>query len=54
MIWLYVMQTADTWEADAEAVRRHYTVTHMADAVLKAYQDAQRQSSVENLPHAGR
>ena len=26
----------------AEGVRRHYTVTHMADAVLKAYQDAQR------------
>jgi glycosyltransferase involved in cell wall biosynthesis len=40
--------------AGAEAVRRHYTVTHMANAVLKAYQDAQRQSSVENLPHAGR
>ncbi len=26
----------------AEGVRSHYTVTHMADAVLKAYQDAQR------------
>ena len=26
----------------AEGVRNHYTVTHMAGAVLKAYQDAQR------------
>jgi len=26
----------------AEGVRNHYTVAHMADAVLKAYQDAQR------------
>ncbi|MEP6783762.1 MAG: glycosyltransferase family 4 protein [Acidobacteriota bacterium] len=27
----------------AEGVRKHYTVAHMAEGVLKAYQDAQRQ-----------
>jgi glycosyltransferase involved in cell wall biosynthesis len=38
--------------AGAEGVRRHYTVQHMAAGVLKAYQDAQREPSVEALSHA--
>jgi glycosyltransferase involved in cell wall biosynthesis len=53
-LWKEPARAEQLGRAGAEAVRRHYTVTHMADAVLKAYQDAQRQSSVENLQHAGR
>jgi len=36
----------------AEGVRAHYTVAHMAEGVLKAYQDAQRQSPIEELSNA--
>jgi glycosyltransferase involved in cell wall biosynthesis len=36
----------------AGGVRAHYTVAHMADDVLKAYQDAQRQSPIEELSNA--
>lgn len=38
--------------AGAEGVRRHYTTGHMAAGVLKAYQDAQRESSLEALSDA--
>lgn len=36
--------------AGAAGVRRHYTVSHMAEGVLHAY----REATLENLPHAGR
>jgi glycosyltransferase involved in cell wall biosynthesis len=53
-LWKDAPRAEALGRAGAEAVRRHYTVTHMANSVLKAYQDAQRQSPVENLQHAGR
>ena len=53
-LWKDPARAAALGRAGADGVRRHYTVQHMAAGVLKAYQDAQRESSVEALPHSGR
>jgi len=41
-LWKDPARAKELGRRGAEGVRNHYTVTHMADAVLKAYQDAQR------------
>ena len=51
-LWKDPARAAALGRAGAEGVRRHYTVQHMAAGVLKAYQDAQRESSVQALSHA--
>ena len=51
-LWKDPARAAALGRAGAEGVRRHYTVQHMAAGVLKAYQDAQREPSVEALSHA--
>jgi glycosyltransferase involved in cell wall biosynthesis len=51
-LWKEPARAAALGRAGADGVRRHYTVQHMAEGVLKAYQDAQRESSVEALSHA--
>ena len=51
-LWKDPARAAALGRAGAEGVRRHYTVQHMAEGVLKAYQDAQREPSVEALSHA--
>jgi glycosyltransferase involved in cell wall biosynthesis len=53
-LWKDPAKAAALGRAGAEGVRRHYTVTHMAGGVLKAYQDAQREPSIEKLSNAGR
>jgi glycosyltransferase involved in cell wall biosynthesis len=51
-LWKDPARAAALGRAGAEGVRRHYTVQHMAAGVLKVYQDAQREPSVEALSHA--
>jgi len=51
-LWKDPARAAALGRAGAEGVRRHYTVQHMAAGVLRAYQDAQREPSVEALSHA--
>jgi glycosyltransferase involved in cell wall biosynthesis len=51
-LWKDPARAAALGQAGAEGVRRHYTVQHMAAGVLKVYQDAQREPSVEALSHA--
>jgi glycosyltransferase involved in cell wall biosynthesis len=51
-LWKDPARAAALGHAGAEGVRRHYTVQHMAQGVLRAYQDAQREPSVEALSHA--
>ncbi|MEO7133868.1 MAG: glycosyltransferase family 4 protein [Vicinamibacterales bacterium] len=41
-LWKDPAHAKELGRRGAEGVRNHYTVTHMADAVLKAYQHAQR------------
>ena len=41
-LWKDPARARELGRRGAEGVRNHYTVTHMAHAVLKAYQDAQR------------
>jgi glycosyltransferase involved in cell wall biosynthesis len=41
-VWKDPVQARELGRRGAEGVRNHYTVTHMAAAVLKVYQDAQR------------
>jgi glycosyltransferase involved in cell wall biosynthesis len=41
-LWKDPARAKELGRRGAEGVRNHYTVTHMAAAVLKAYQDAQR------------
>jgi glycosyltransferase involved in cell wall biosynthesis len=53
-LWQDPARAAALGRAGADGVRRYYTVQHMAGGVLEAYQDAQRESSVEALPHARR
>ena len=53
-LWKDPARAAALGRAGAEGVRKHYSVWHMAAGVLKAYQDAQREPSVEKLSHAGR
>ena len=53
-LWKDPARAAALGRAGADGVRRHYTVQHMAEGVLKAYQDAQREPSVEALSHARR
>ncbi len=53
-LWKDPAKASALGRAGAEGVRRHYTVKHMADGVLKAYQDAQREPSIEKLSNAGR
>jgi glycosyltransferase involved in cell wall biosynthesis len=53
-LWKDPARAAALGRAGAEGVRRHYTVQHMAAGVLKVYQDAQREPSVEALSHARR
>jgi glycosyltransferase involved in cell wall biosynthesis len=53
-LWKDPARAAALGRAGAEGVRRHYTVQHMATGVLKAYQDAQREPSVQALSHARR
>jgi glycosyltransferase involved in cell wall biosynthesis len=50
-LWKDPARAAALGRAGAEGVRKHYTVQHMAAGVLKAYQDAQRTTSVEAIPH---
>jgi glycosyltransferase involved in cell wall biosynthesis len=53
-LWKNRSRAAALGRAGAEGVRKHYSVWHMAAGVLKAYQDAQREPSVEALSHARR
>jgi glycosyltransferase involved in cell wall biosynthesis len=41
-LWKDPARAKELGRRGAEGVRNHFTVSHMADAVLKAYQDAQR------------
>ena len=41
-LWKDPARAKELGRRGAEGVRNHFTVAHMADAVLKAYQDAQR------------
>jgi glycosyltransferase involved in cell wall biosynthesis len=41
-LWKDPARAKELGQRGAEGVRNHFTVSHMADAVLKAYQDAQR------------
>ena len=41
-LWKDPARARELGRRGAEGVRNHFTVTHMAAAVLKAYQDAQR------------
>ncbi len=41
-LWKDPARAQEIGRRGAEGVRNHFTVSHMADAVLKAYQDAQR------------
>ena len=41
-LWKDPARAEELGRRGAEGVRNHFTVSHMADAVLKAYQDAQR------------
>jgi glycosyltransferase involved in cell wall biosynthesis len=41
-LWKDPERAKELGRRGAEGVRNHFTVSHMADAVLKAYQDAQR------------
>ena len=51
-LWKDPARAAALGRAGADGVRRHYTVQHMAEGVLEAYQDAQRKPPVEALSHA--
>jgi glycosyltransferase involved in cell wall biosynthesis len=51
-LWKDPARAAELGRRGAEGVRNHYTVRHMAAGVLKAYQDAQRDTSVEALSHS--
>ena len=51
-LWKDPARAAALGRAGADGVRRHYTVQHMAEGVLKAYQDAQRKPPVEALSNA--
>ena len=53
-LWKDPARAAALGRAGAEGVRKHYSAWHMAAGVLKAYQDAQREPSVEALSHARR
>jgi glycosyltransferase involved in cell wall biosynthesis len=48
-LWKDPERAKELGRRGAEGVRRHYTVAHMADGVLKAYQDAQRESSFQTV-----
>jgi glycosyltransferase involved in cell wall biosynthesis len=51
-LWKDPARAAELGRRGAEGVRNQYTVRHMSAAVLKAYQDAQRNPSVEALSHS--
>jgi glycosyltransferase involved in cell wall biosynthesis len=53
-VWKDPARAAELGRRGAEGVRRLYTSQHMANGVVKAYQDAQRESSIETLPDARR